>query len=253
GLLKHADMALSFAKESGRDNYQFFSPELHQRALERVEVENGLRAALAQGQLELHYQPQLSLRDDHISGVEALLRWRHPEHGLIPPGQFIPVAEESGLIVVLGEWVLRTACTQGTIWRKEGHPPMRIAVNVSARQFNERLPELVERVLHDSGFEARYLELEITESHLMGDMEAAIRILNKLKAMGVVLSLDAFGTGYSSLAKLKHLPLDMLKIDRSFITDVADGGRDAAITRTIIQFAHSLDMSVIAEGVETFD
>ena len=186
-------------------------------------------------------------------GVEALLRWRHPERGWIPPDQFIPVAEESGLIMAVGEWVLRTACSQGTTWQQAELPLMRLAVNVSARQFNEQLPALVKQVLQESELEAQYLELEITESHLMSDIDKGIQILRELKALGVVLSLDDFGTGYSSLAQLKHLPLDMLKIDRSFITDVANSERDAAIAKTIIQFAHSLNMLVIAEGVETLE
>lgn len=217
-----------------------------------MKLEGELRTALAHGQFELHYQPQISLVDGALTSMEALVRWRHPERGLIGPGEFIPLAEETGLIVPLGEWVLRTACAQTSKWLHQGLPPLRVAVNLSARQFNDQqLPALIQAVLRETLLPPRYLELEITESLLIDDVKAANDILHKLKSLGVTLSLDDFGTGYSSLAQLKRFPLDILKIDRSFIIDIAPEGTPDAIVRTIIKLAHNLGMSAIAEGVET--
>lgn len=253
-LIKHADMAMYHAKEQGRNNFQFFTPALQTQATERVRLEGDLRAALANQEFELHYQPQVDLRDGGLIGVEALVRWRHPERGLVPPAHFIPMAEETGLIVPLGEWILRTACRQASLWRNKGLPPFRVAVNLSPRQFNdERLPMLVDCMLREHLLPSQWLELEITETMLMTDVDIANTILHKLKSRGVMLSLDDFGTGYSSLAQLKRFPLDIIKIDRSFIADVTTDPDDAAIVRTIIKLAHNLEMKAVAEGVETVE
>lgn len=249
-LIKHADMAMYQAKQQGRNNYQFFSSALHEQAMERVQLEADLRAALDNNEFELHYQPQLNLHDGEMRSMEALVRWRHPTRGLIPPGSFIPLAEETGLIVRLGEWVLRTACQQIAAWREAGLPPLRVAVNLSARQFNHRdLPIMIRCVLQDNMLDPQQLELEVTESLLVDDVKAASAILERLKRLGVMLSLDDFGTGYSSLAQLKRFPIDILKIDRSFVSDISDSGD--TIVRTIIKLAHNLGLTAVAEGVET--
>ncbi|NLC35557.1 MAG: EAL domain-containing protein [Alcaligenaceae bacterium] len=251
-LIKHADMAMYSAKTQGRNNYQFFSAALQEQAMERVQLEADLRAALDNNEFELHYQPQLNLHDGKMRSMEALVRWRHPTRGLIPPGSFIPLAEETGLIVRLGEWVLRTACQQVAAWCEAGLPPVRVAVNLSARQFNHRdLPMMIHRTLHDNQLDPKLLELELTESLLADDVKAASAILERLKKLGVVLSLDDFGTGYSSLAQLKRFPIDILKIDRSFVSDISDSGD--TIVRTIIKLAHNLGLIALAEGVETVE
>lgn len=251
-LIKHADMAMYHAKEQGRKNYQFYSTALHEQAMKRVTLEGDLRAALVNDEFELHYQPQVRLFDRRLTGMEALVRWRHPERGLIPPDQFIPIAEETGLIVPLGEWILRTACRQAAQWRDKGISGLRMAVNLSARQFNDQqLPVLIHCILDEYGLPPEQLELELTETLLMDDVESANAILHKLKGLGITLSLDDFGTGYSSLAQLKRYPLDILKIDRSFVTDIAPSLGGDAIIRAIIQLAHNMGMTAIAEGVET--
>lgn len=251
-LIKHADMAMYHAKERGRNNYQFFSTALQEEVVERVKLEGDLRAAISDGEFELHYQPQIRLSDGTLTGMEALVRWRHPERGLIPPDHFIPLAEETGLIVRLGEWILRTACRQAGQWRSMGYPPIRMAVNLSARQFNDQqLPVFVHCALRDNQLPPHCLELEITETMLMDDVESANGILQRLKQLGVTLSLDDFGTGYSSLAQLKRFPLDTIKIDRSFVSDISPSSSGDAIVRAIIKLAHNLGMTVIAEGVET--
>lgn len=251
-LIKHADMAMYYAKQQGRNNYQFFSAALQEQATRRVKLEDDLRIALEKSEFELHYQPQLNLHDNSVTSMEALVRWRHPERGLIPPGQFIPLAEETGLIIPLGEWILRTACKQIAQWRDAGLPPMRVAVNLSARQFKDHnLSTMIFCTLRDYLLEPRYLELELTESLLAHDVEAANLTLHKLKRLGVVLSLDDFGTGYSSLAQLKRLPLDILKIDRSFVSDISKKISGDTIVRTIIKLAHNLGLNALAEGVET--
>lgn len=250
-LIKRADMAMYHAKKQGRNNYQFYSTTLQEEAIERVRMEGALRLALSKGDFELHYQPQVRLSDGALTGMEALVRWQHPEFGLVPPDQFIPLAEETGLILPLGEWILRTACRQAAEWLRKGHPPLRVAVNLSALQFNDaHLPDYIRRVLSDYELPAECLELELTETLLMDDVQAASTILQTLAALGVTLSLDDFGTGYSSLAQLKRYPLHIIKIDRSFVCDISpeEGG---AIVRTIIKLAHNLGMTVIAEGVET--
>lgn len=250
-LLKNADIAMYRAKDSGRDIMQFYGRDMHVRALERLKLEQDLRHALERQELELHYQPQMDLRRGHIIGVEALLRWRHPQRGLIPPMDFVPLAEETGLIESIGEWVLRTACEQAVAWRREGLPPLRMAVNLSPRQFSRPgMVDMVGRILRETGLEPGYLDLEITETLLMKDVEGSIKILSALKAMGVRLSIDDFGTGYSSLNYLKRFPIDQLKIDKSFVSDLISNQDDNAIALAVIAMAHSMRLKVIAEGVE---
>jgi EAL domain-containing protein (putative c-di-GMP-specific phosphodiesterase class I) len=223
---------------------------MNERALRRLELENNLRRALEREEFELYYQPKLDTTDGHIIGMEALVRWRHPEIGLISPAEFIPLAEESGLIVPLGEWVLRAACVQSRLWRDKGYP-LSVSVNLSARQFQQHnLLETIKRAIDETGFDARRLELEVTESSIMKNAEYGIRVLNELKTLGVRISLDDFGTGYSSLGYLKNLPIDILKIDKSFIRDITANPDDAALVMAIITLSHNLRLNVIAEGVE---
>ncbi|MHB9117424.1 MAG: EAL domain-containing protein [Burkholderiales bacterium] len=251
-LLKSADSALYRAKEQGRNNAQFYTTEMNIKAMERLQLEKNLRHALERNEFLLHYQPRVDLRSGEITGMEALVRWQHPELGLVPPANFIPLAEESGLIVPLGEWVLRTACAQNKTWQIAGLAPVCVAVNLSARQFRQQnLLTLVEQVLQQTGLDPSYLELEMTESLIMQNIEATIAILTQLKATGVKFSIDDFGTGYSSLAYLKRFPIDMLKIDQSFVRDITTDPDDAAIATTIISMAHDMGLKVIAEGVET--
>ncbi len=250
-LLKNADTAMYRAKDKGRDLVQFYGRDMHVRALERLTLEQHLRHALERQELELHYQPQMELRRGRIIGVEALLRWRHPQRGLVSPTEFVPLAEETGLIESIGEWVLRTACEQAQAWRCEGLPPLRMAVNLSPRQFlRPGMADLVGRILQETELEPGYLDLEITESLLMKDVEGNIVTLHALKAMGVRLSIDDFGTGYSSLNYLKRFPIDQLKIDKSFVEDVITNQDGTAITLAVIAMAHSMRLKVIAEGVE---
>ena len=251
-LLKNADAAMYRAKELGRNNAQYYETGMNAKAMERLELENGLYQALARNEFMLHYQPQVDLRTGEIVGMEALVRWLHPVRGLVSPAVFIPVAEASGLIVSLGEWVLRTACAQNKAWQLAGLPPISVAVNLSARQF--RQPDLVERVteiLRETELDSTYLELELTESLVMQDVEKTIGTLGRLKAMGIKLSIDDFGTGYSSLSYLKRFPIDTLKIDQSFVRDITTDPDDAAIAKSIISMAHDMQLRVIAEGVET--
>jgi diguanylate cyclase (GGDEF)-like protein/PAS domain S-box-containing protein len=252
GLVKNADVAMYRAKEQGRNSYQFYTAEMTAKAHENLALENALRGALDRQELVLHYQPVVDLASGEVSGMEALLRWRHPEQGLIMPQRFIPIAEESGLIVPIGEWALRTACLQAVAWQQQGYAPLRLAVNLSARQFYQRnLAEVIARVLQDSALDPAWLELELTESLLMQNAELTHATLRTLNAMGVRLSIDDFGTGYSSLGYLKRFPLDTLKISRSFVRDVPGDSDDAAIVSAIIVMAHTLEMRVIAEDVET--
>jgi diguanylate cyclase (GGDEF)-like protein/PAS domain S-box-containing protein len=251
-LLKNADTAMYRAKEQGRNTFRFYTAEMNVQILARLSLENELRYALERQQLQLHYQPQLDLASNRLIGVEALLRWHHPERGLIPPADFIPLAEDTGLILPIGEWVLRTACAQAKAWQTQGLAPLRVAVNLSVRQFLQAdLAALVAQTLHDTGLAPHTLELEITESLLMRDLEGATVTLRALKTMGVQLAIDDFGIGYSSLSYLKRFPLDRLKIDRSFVRDLSSDPDDAAITLAIIAMAHSLRLRVLAEGVET--
>ncbi|MEO5657153.1 MAG: EAL domain-containing protein, partial [Nitrospiria bacterium] len=252
GLLRNADAAMYRAKESGRNAYQFYAAEMNDHAVERLALENSLRHALERGEFLVHYQPQVDLGTGRISGAEALLRWRHPELGLISPARFVPIAEDTGLITPIGEWILRAAAEQGQAWRTAGLGPMRMAVNLSARQFTDRgLIQTIARVLGETGFPADSLDLELTESTIMHNAQATIATLHELKRMGVRFSIDDFGTGYSSLSYLKRFPIHILKIDPSFVRDVATNGTDAAIATAIIALAHSLHLTVIAEGVET--
>jgi diguanylate cyclase (GGDEF)-like protein/PAS domain S-box-containing protein len=251
-LLKNADAALYRAKDLGRNNAQFYTAEMNVKALERLILENSLHHALDRNEFLLHYQPQVDLRTGEITGMEALVRWQHPELGLIPPARFIPVAEESGVIVPLGEWVLRTACAQNKAWQLAGLKPVCVAVNLSARQFKQQdMVEVVTRILKETELDSTYLELELTESLIMQNVEATIATLGRLKAMGIKLSIDDFGTGYSSLSYLKRFPIDTLKIDQSFVRNITTDPDDAAIVKTIISMAHDMQLRVIAEGVET--
>jgi len=251
-LLRNADAAMYRAKELGRDRFQFFTADMHERIRRRVELESSLRRALERGEFELHYQPQVGLADGSIVGIEALLRWRHPERGLIGPAQFIGFAEESGLIVPIGAWVLREACAQNKRWQEMGLAPVPVAVNVSARQCEqEDLDETVRAALELSGLAPEYLELEITESISMANPEQSVPLMQRLKRTGVALSIDDFGTGFSNLGYLKRFPIDRLKIDLSFVREITTDPGSLAISEAIITLSHSLNLKVLAEGVET--
>jgi diguanylate cyclase (GGDEF)-like protein len=253
-LLKAADVAMYRAKASGRNNHLFYSPSMNVDTAERLELESDLRHALERGEFLLHYQPKVEIATGLITGIEALLRWEHPLRGLISPMDFIPIAEETGLIVPIGEWVLATACARNKVWQDQGLGKLSVAVNLSARQFADPmlLPKLT-RIIHESGLDPSSLELEITESVVMSHGECAVAALEKLKSIGVLIAIDDFGTGYSSLAYLKRFPIDILKVDRSFIRDIPSDSGDMKITRAIIAMAHSLRLKVVAEGVETQD
>lgn len=251
-LLKNADVAMYRAKEHGRNNYQFYTAEMSARAMERLALENDLRRALERNEFLLHYQPQVHLASGDIIGLEALIRWHHPELGLVPPADFISPAEETGLIVPIGEWVLFSACQQARAWQDAGHREVRVAVNLSGRQLKQRdLVDTVRGVLSDTGLEPKWLELELTESSIMQNDKLTRSTLWELHDMGVRLSIDDFGTGYSSLSYLKRFPIDTLKIDRSFVRDITTDPDDAAIATAIIAMAHNLKLEVVAEGVET--
>jgi diguanylate cyclase len=251
-LLKNAAAALYRAKQKGGDAYEFFTPDMHERALKRLSLENDLRRALEREEFEVHYQPRVEAASGRVVGMEALARWRHPELGLVSPAEFIPVAEETGMIGPLGERVLRTACAQNGAWREGGLGPLRVGVNLSLRQFQQPdLIQMVERTLAETGLDAGGLELELTESSMMHDAAHAVETLRRLKATGIKISVDDFGSGYSSLSYLKHLPLDVLKIDLSFVRDMAADQNNAAIVKAIITLAHSLGLTAVAEGVET--
>ena len=253
-LLKNADTAMYHAKAAGRNNYQFFANEMNQAAAQRLDIERKLRHAIARNEFALVFQPQFSAGSRQPTGVEALVRWHHPSDGIIPPDRFIPVAEETGLIVDIGDWVLRNACREMKHWQDAGLQPLRIAVNVSARQLRRRdFCDAVAGALAETGLPAELLELEITESAVMEDPEEAVALLQRLGRMGLTLAIDDFGTGYSSLAYLKLFPIDHLKIDRSFVRDIEHDLNDRAIAFSTIALAHSLGLNVIAEGVETED
>ncbi|BEV16917.1 bifunctional diguanylate cyclase/phosphodiesterase [Herbaspirillum sp. DW155] len=249
-LLKQADSAMYRAKEQGRNNFQFFAPWMDTQVSNRLEMLINLRRALDQEEFKLYYQPKLSLKDGRVIGAEALIRWQSPEQGMVPPDRFIPFAEEAGLIVPIGEWVLRTACHQNKRWQAAGLPPIPVAVNLSPRQLNQSLPEFVAGVLAQSGLAASCLELEITENVVMKDAEKSVATLHALKRLGLQISVDDFGTGYSSLSYLRRFPVDALKIDKSFVRDIARDADSAAIVKAIISLAHILNLRVIAEGVE---
>ncbi|HYD97567.1 MAG TPA: EAL domain-containing protein [Noviherbaspirillum sp.] len=251
-IIRHAEAAMYQAKAQGRNNYQFFMPRINERAIRRFALEGSLRRAIAREESALYYQPKLSIADRRVIGAEALIRWHDQRSGPVSPSQFIPIAEESGLIIPIGEWVLRKACRQNRAWQDAGYEALPIAVNVSAVQFREKhFLEMVARVLEETRLEPRYLELELTESVTMQDIDLTIQLLEALKRMGVSLSIDDFGTGYSSLSYLKRFPIDALKIDKSFVQDIVTDADDAAITCAIISMAKSLKHRVIAEGVET--
>jgi diguanylate cyclase (GGDEF)-like protein/PAS domain S-box-containing protein len=251
-LLKHADQAMYRAKERGRNNFQFFTAELNAIITERLDLENKLRRALERQQFTLHYQPRVDMRTRCITGAEALIRWHVSGEEVTPPSRFIPVAEEIGLIVPIGKWVLQTACAQNKAWQDAGLPPFVVSVNVSVRQFRQdNLVQTIAEVLRESGLEARYLEVELTESAVMHDADQFIAMLGQLNDLGVQIALDDFGTGYSSLSYLKRLPVDRLKVDRSFVQDIVSDVDDATIVKTIIALGHNLGLKVVAEGVET--
>jgi diguanylate cyclase (GGDEF)-like protein len=250
-LIRSADVAMYRAKEQGRDRFQLYAPAMNAQAVERMGLEHGLRKALSQEQLVIHYQPVIEVSTGRIHGTEALVRWRHPELGLVPPDDFIELAEMTGLITPMGPWILEEACGRTRAWQRGTRFYFSIAVNLSARQFQERdLVSHVKRALESTGLEARFLELEITESVAMHSAESTLRTLRELKALGVRISIDDFGTGYSSLAYLKRFPIDTLKIDQSFVSDIATNAEDSAIASAVIAMAHGLGLQVVAEGVE---
>jgi diguanylate cyclase (GGDEF)-like protein/PAS domain S-box-containing protein len=251
-LMKNADIAMYHAKEDGKNTYKFYSEEMNVHTFERLALETSLRRGLERQEFLLHYQAKVDLRSGRITGVEALVRWQHPEMGLVPPAQFIPLAEETGLIVPIGRWVLQTACAQNVAWQQQGLPPVHIAVNLSARQFaDEDLVEDIAAALKSTGLRPELLELELTESMVIQNTERAGKVLNEIKKMGVRLAIDDFGVGYSSLTHLKRFPIDTLKVDRSFIRDLPEDAEDKAITEAIIAMGRSLSLTVVAEGVET--
>jgi EAL domain-containing protein (putative c-di-GMP-specific phosphodiesterase class I) len=251
-LIKNADAALNRAKLQGRNHYQIYNSTINSQASELLSLENSLHYAVERNELRLYYQPQVDITTGEIYQFEALLRWQHPKYGLIPPGKFIPIAEETGLIVPISEWVLRTACTQNKIWQNLGLPSVGVAVNLSAREFQQlHLVDTVRRVLSETNLSPKYLELEITESAAMQNVDFSKEILRQLYDMGVSISIDDFGTGYCSFNYLKQFPIHCLKIDRSFVQDLTKDTNDAAIIKATIALAHGLNLSVIAEGVET--
>lgn len=251
-LTKHADIAMYQAKQEGKNNFQFYSDKLNANSLERLALESGLRHALESNEFELHYQAKRDSRDGHITGMEALLRWNHKDLGTVAPMKFIPVAEESGLIIPIGKWVLRTACAQNVAWQKQGLPRLSISVNLTARQFfDDNLLRDLAKILKETGMAPELLELEITESLLMRDVDKTLGILNELKRMGILIAIDDFGTGYSSLTTLQQFPLNTIKIDRSFIRNVAKSAGDKALTEAIIAMGRALSLTVVAQGVET--
>jgi diguanylate cyclase (GGDEF)-like protein/PAS domain S-box-containing protein len=251
-LLTNATAAMYQAKSDGGECFRFYAAEMNARSLDRLEMENGMHRALERGEFVLHYQPQVNLRNGEIIGAEALVRWQHPERGLVPPNDFISLAEETGLIVPLGEWVLRVACAQNKAWQEAGLPPITIAVNLSARQFAaQNIVQLAGKVLQETGLDPCYLELELTESAVMADAEAFIRATEKLKGLSITMTIDDFGTGFSSLSYLKRFAIDRLKIDQSFVRDITHDPNSAAIALAIISLSHNLRLSSLAEGVET--
>ncbi len=250
-LVKTADIAMYHAKEQGRNNYQFYRNSASDETSALFALEHSLRRALERNELFLHYQPQIDIETGGITGMEALLRWQHPERGIIPPSDFIPLAEETGLIIPIGEWVLRSACAQNKEWQDAGLPPMIIAVNLSVRQLRQKnLVVRIEEILEETGLDPQWLELELTESMIMQNAEDSIQQLNDIKSLGITLAIDDFGTGYSSLSYLKRFPIDKVKIDQSFVQGVCSNLDDAAISQAIIALANSLNLKVTAEGVE---
>jgi EAL domain-containing protein (putative c-di-GMP-specific phosphodiesterase class I) len=251
-LVKNADMAMYLVKQQGKNSFRFFSPQMNVHLTERLSLESGLRRAIELGELTLLYQPRVSVRDGQVTGVEALMRWQHPTQGMIGPGEFIPVAEDAGLIAAIGEWALHSACRQARAWRDQNLPLLRVAVNLSQKQFlQESLIQVVREALHRAALEPSRLELEITEEMVIRNPERASRLLAQLREAGVRVVVDGFGTGYSSLSYLRRLPIDCVKIDHSLIAELPREADAAALTRGVIAMAHSLGLTVIAEGVET--
>jgi diguanylate cyclase (GGDEF)-like protein len=251
-LIKHASAAREDTKKLGKLPYQFYIASIGVKSQEELLLELELRQALERNEFQVYYQPKVNLRTKEIEGAEALVRWYHPERGLISPAEFIPLAEKTGFIIPLGEWILRTACAQTQAWQAAGLPPIRVAVNLSGHQFSQpHLGRLIVDILKETGLDPKYLELELTESTVMHNPESAIATLTELKALGIQISIDDFGTGYSSLSYLRQLPFDILKIDRSFVCKLTQDAKNAAITKAILQMAQSLDLKVVAEGVET--
>ena len=250
-MIKHADSAMYQAKAAGRSTFQFYSPGLSTRTSDRVIMEANLHSAVSNDELLLHYQPQYD-RQGGLIGLEALVRWEDPARGLVPPDQFIPLAEESGLIVIIGEWVLRTACAQMRHWIDRGGPDIRLSVNVAGPQIiRSDIVRTVTEVLDQTGLPARYLELEVTETFVMDNEEKTFDVLARLRELGIRIAIDDFGTGHSSLANLKRLPVDTLKIDRAFVRDIPEDTNDIAIARAIIAMGRQLQLKTVAEGVET--
>ncbi|MBZ4646945.1 MAG: polar amino acid transport system substrate-binding protein [Petroclostridium sp.] len=251
-LLKNADTAMYYAKELGKNTYQLFNQSMNTKILQRLEMESNLRHALERNEFTVYYQPQIDVGTGKIIGAEALIRWIHPTMGFVPPMDFIPLAEETGLIVPISEWLLRTACIQNKKWQESGLPPICMAVNLSARQFQQQnLVEMISSLLQETALEQQWLELEITESIAMKDLDYTILVLKRLKEMGIHISLDDFGTGYSSLNYLKRLPINTLKIDKSFVHDITANSNEEAIAKALISLAHSMKLTIVAEGVET--
>jgi EAL domain-containing protein (putative c-di-GMP-specific phosphodiesterase class I) len=251
-LMKHADIAMYLAKDHGKNNYQFYSTQINVHSFERLALESSLRRALERQEFSLHYQAKVDLGSGCVTGMEALLRWMHPDLGMVSPALFIPLAEETGLIVPIGRWVINTACAQNKAWQDQGLPALPVSVNLSARQFNdEGLLRDVAQALKDSALSPKLLELEITESMVMYNPDKAVKLLTELRAMGISIAIDDFGIGYSSLSQLKRFPINTIKIDQSFIKELICNKEDAAITAAIIGLGRTLDLNVIAEGVET--
>jgi EAL domain-containing protein (putative c-di-GMP-specific phosphodiesterase class I) len=250
-LVQGAEAALRRAGDGVGQRYAFYRPELNQGANDRFKLESALRRAIERKELELHYQPQVDIASGRIAGAEALLRWRHPERGLVSPAVFIGLAEETGLILPIGDWVLSAACSQQRQWRDAGLPLVPVSVNLSAHQFDDSIVGTVGRVLAESGIEPQLLELELTESASMADADKSCALLAQLKGMGVGLSIDDFGTGFSNLNYLKRVPVDKLKLDQSFVADLEHSGEDLAIASAVFSMAHGLRLTVVAEGVET--
>lgn len=254
-LLKNADMAIYRAKEHGRNTFEFYTHELNEKITKKLTIENHLRVALEKEEFQIHYQPIVDINKNIICGLEALIRWQHPQMGMVPPINFIPVAEEAGLIVPIGEWIIQSVCKHNVDWQKAGlDKQLRTSINLSARQFKEKnLAETITRILAESSVNGESLTLELTETLIMHDIEYSIRVIKALKELGIAISIDDFGTGYSSLNYLRKFPIDVLKIDRSFITELPTSSEDVSIVSAIIAMAHSLKMKVVAEGVETFE
>ncbi|GAA0181137.1 hypothetical protein SH2C18_37110 [Clostridium sediminicola] len=251
-LVTNADVAMYRAKEKGKNNFQFYTPALNDKALERLALENSLRRAVEYEEFIVYYQPKVNTENENIIGMEALIRWQHPNWGMVPPQKFIPLAEESGLIVPIGEWVLRTACVQNKAWQNAGFPPLTVAVNLSIRQFElQDLTKMISNVLEETGLEPKYLELEITESIAMKNVEYTLKVINELRELGVKFAIDDFGTGYSSLSRLNSFSVNTLKIDRSFVCKIDGEKNNSILASTVLALGKSLELGIVAEGVET--